>query len=215
VVYEQGLRVTGQDGREIVLRRVTVVLDKPTRNKDLEVHLLTNLPKAMRAGKIAMGYLSRWQIEAAFQKLTVALRCEPNTLGYPHAALFAFCLAVAMYNALRTVMAAVHRAHPKALAASAKTKRPRKLSFYYLADEIAGVWRGLQIAIASPLWIEAFGRKTPRQLAQILLWLARKVKPEQFLTNPYGPQRRRKRRPMTTRGGNVSTQRILLERNNA
>ena len=33
---------------------------------------------------------------------------------------------------------------------------------------------------------------------------------EEFLTNPYGPQQRTKRRrKMTTRGGNVSTHRIL------
>ena len=148
VVYEQGLRVTGRDGRKMVLRRVTVVLDKPTRDGDREIHLLTNMPKKMRAEKIAIGYLSRWQIEAAFQKLTIALRCEPNTLGYPDAALFAFCLAMVMYNALSTVMASLRRAHPKALAASEKTKRPPKFSFYYLADEIAGVWRGMEIAIA-------------------------------------------------------------------
>jgi hypothetical protein len=212
VVYEQGLRVTGRDGRQMVLRRVTVVLDKPTRDGDREIHLLTNLPKKLRADKIAVGYLSRWQIEAAFQKLTIALRCEPNTLGYPDAALFAFCLAMVMYNALSTVMACLRRAHPKALAESEKTKRPRKFSFYYLTDEIAGVWRGMAIAIASPLWTEAFARQTPRQMARTLLELARRVKPERFLTNPYGPQQRRKRRPMTTRGGHVSTQRILLER---
>ena len=35
---------------------------------------------------------------------------------------------------------------------------------------------------------------------------------EDFLTNPYGPQQRRKQRRMTTRGGNVSTHRILQER---
>ena len=170
------------------------------------------MPRKLRANKIAIGYLSRWQIEAAFQKLTIALRCEPNTLGYPDAALFAFCLAMVMYNALSTVTASLRRAHPKALTESEKTKRPRKFSFYYLADEIAGVWRGMEIAVAPALWTEAFARKTPRQMGRTLLALARTVKPERFLTNPYGPQRRRKRRPMTTRGGHVSTQRILLER---
>lgn len=211
VVYEQGLRVTGRDGRQMVLRRVTVVLDKPTRDGDSELHLLTNLPKKLRAGKIAMGYLSRWQIEAAFQKLTIALRCEPNTLGYPDAALFAFCLAMVMYNALSTVMAALRRAHPKALAPNKKTKAPRKFSFYYLADEIAGVWRGMEIAIPSPCWTETFAGQTPRQMARTLLALARTVKPERFLTNPYGPQRRRKRRTMTSRR-HVSTHQLLLER---
>jgi hypothetical protein len=210
-VYEQGLRITGRDRRQMVLRRITVILDQPTRDGDREIHLLTNMPKKLRADKIATGYLSRWQIEAAFQKLTVALRCEPNTLGYPDAALFAFCLAMVMYNALSTVLASLRCAHPKALAASQKTKRPRKFSFYYLTDEIAGVWRGMEIAIAPPLWTSAFARQTPRQMARILVALARAVKPERFLTNPYGPQQRRKRRLMTNQR-HVSTYRILLER---
>jgi hypothetical protein len=212
VVYQQRLRLTNRDGREMVVRRVTVVLDQPTRDGDREIHLLSNLPAKGRADKIATGYLSRWQIEAAFQKLTNVLRCEPNTLGYPDAALFAFCLAVVMYNALSTVIGALRRAHPKALAQSEKTKKPLKFSFYYLADEIAGVWRGMEIAIAPRLWTKAFARQTPRQMARTLLWLARRLKPKRFLTNPYGPQKRRKRRPMTTRGGHVSTQRILQQR---
>lgn len=214
VVYQQRLRLTNRDGREMVVRRVTVVLDQPTRNGDREIHLLANLPAKLCADKIAMGYLSRWQIEAAFQRLTTVLRCEPNTLGYPDAALFAFCLAVVMYNALSVVMASLRRAHPKALAQRDETKKPPKFSFYYLADEIGGVWRGMEIAIASPLWTKAFARQTPRQMARTLLWLARRLKPERFLTNPYRPQKRRKRRPMTSRR-HVSTQRILEQRTHA
>jgi DDE family transposase len=212
VVYEQRLRLTNRDGREMVVRRVSVVLDQPTRDGDREIHLLTNMPAKVRAGKITTGYLSRWQVESAFQKLTSVLRCEPNTLGYPDAALFAFCLAVVMYNSLRVVIASLRQAHPKVLARSDKTKKPRKFSFYYLADEIAGVWRGMEIAIAAPLWADAFAGKTPREMARTLLWLARKVESERFLTNPYGPQKRRKPKPMTTRGGHVSTQQILQQR---
>jgi hypothetical protein len=210
-VSEQCLRLTNRDGREMVVRRVTVVLDHPTRNGDQEIHLLTNLSAKVRAGKIATGYLSRWQIETAFQRLTTVLRCEPNTLGYPDAAIFAFCLAVVMYNVLSTVMPSLRRAHPKALAQRAKTTKPPKFSFYYLADEIAGVWRGMEIAIAPSLWVKTFARQTPRQMARTLLWLARKLKPERFLTNPYRPQKRRKRR-LTTSRCHVSTQQILEQR---
>jgi hypothetical protein len=215
VVYEQRLRITNRDGRQMVVRRVSVVLDEPTRDGDREIHLLTNLPAKLRGTKIALAYLCRWQIEAAFQKLTTVLHCEPNTLGYPDAALFAFCLAVVMYNALAVVLAALRRAHPKALAAKDPAKKSPKFSYYYLADEIAGVWRGMDIAIAPPHWAQAFADKTPRLMARLLLWLARRVHPQRFLTNPYGPQQRRKRRPMTTRGGHVSTQRILEQRTHA
>jgi hypothetical protein len=53
-VFEQTLRATAAEGEVLLLRRVTVVLDKPTRDGDVEIHLLTNLPvRSARAGVIA------------------------------------------------------------------------------------------------------------------------------------------------------------------
>ena len=43
-VFEQTLRATNDAGEVLFLRRVTVVLDKPTRDGDTELHLLTNVP---------------------------------------------------------------------------------------------------------------------------------------------------------------------------
>ena len=43
-VFEQGLRATNPEGEVLLLRRVTVILDKPTRDGDTEIHLLTDLP---------------------------------------------------------------------------------------------------------------------------------------------------------------------------
>jgi len=48
------------------------------------------------------------------------LRCELNTLGYPDAALFGFCMAVVMYNALSTVIAALRVTHPEVEAAASQ-----------------------------------------------------------------------------------------------
>ena len=140
-----------------------------------------------------------------------------------------FCLAVVMYNALSTVMAALRVAHPqvfeqaegKAPASPIPEQGPRRspaavpvkakprLSFYYLADEIAGVSRGMAIIISNEDWSAAFAQQSPQQLAAKLIWLARKTDLKQFLANPYRPQKRRKRRPMTTTGSHVSTYRIL------
>ena len=39
------------------------------------------------------------------------LRCELNTLGYPKAALFAFCVAVCSYNLLATIKGALRGVH--------------------------------------------------------------------------------------------------------
>lgn len=215
VVYEQGLCLTMADGEELTVRRVTLKLDEPTRDGDTELHLLTNLPKKVSATKVAETYASRWQIETAFAKLTTVLKCELNTLGYPEAALFGFCLAVVMYNAMSVVLAALRATHPAVAPTAGGTGTAKKeitFSFYYLADEISGVTRGMAIAIPAQHWTDAFAKLTPKQLANKLLWLARRADVEPFLTNPYGPQQRRKQRKMTTRGGNVSTHRILQKR---
>jgi hypothetical protein len=215
IVYEQDLRLTRADGTEITVRRVTLKLNEPTRDGDTELHLLTNLPKKVTACAVAEAYASRWQIETAFAKLTTVLKCELNTLGYPEAALFGFCLAVVMYNAMSVVLAALRAKHPRIAASAERSgtgKKKISFSFYYLADEISGVARGMAIAIPARHWTNAFAKLTPKQLAKKLLWLASRVNIEEFLTNPYGLQRRRKKRKMTTRGGNVSTHRILQTR---
>jgi hypothetical protein len=207
-VYEQQVRLPASQGGELEIRRITVKLLKPTRGKDLEIHVLTNLPAKVTAGKIANAYLSRWKIEAAFYKLTMVLRCELNTLGYPEAALFGFCLAVVMYNALSAVMAAIRVARPEVAAAAPKKQ---KLSFYYLADEIAGVWRGMALVIPASRWTKAFAHRTPAQMAKLLLWLACQGPIEPFLTHPARVKKRKKRR-IIQHGGHVSTYRILALR---
>jgi len=134
----------------MTVRRITIKLDKATLDGDKELHLLTNLPKKVSPQRIAEAYRTRWQIETAFAKLTVVLRSELNTLGYPDAALFGFCIAVVMYNALSTVIAALRVTHPEVEAGASQQTTPskrKKFSFYYLADEIAGVWRGMMISI--------------------------------------------------------------------
>ena len=44
-VFEQTIRASNDAGEILILRRITVVLDKPTRDGDREIHLLTNLPR--------------------------------------------------------------------------------------------------------------------------------------------------------------------------
>jgi hypothetical protein len=212
IACQQRLLVTHRDGRSMEVRQITIQLDAPTRSGDSEIHLLTNLPTRFDGCTIAMAYLSRWQIESAFQKLTQVLRCELNTLGYPPAALFGFCLAVVMYNALTTVIAALQTAHAPALKRRAKAGRALRFSFYYLADEIAGVWRGMALVIPSPKWTAAFAHQSPSQIAKTLLQIARKTPIDRFLVHRYGKKRRKKRRPMTTTGGHISTYRVLQQR---
>ena len=210
-VYEQKVQLADGDGRPVLVRRITVELAQPTRDKDLEIHVLSNLPAKVSGRKIADAYLARWTIEAAFYQLTMVLRCELNTLGYPDAALFGFCLAVVMYNALGTVMAALRVAHPEVAAPRRGTASKPKFSFYYLADEIAGVWRGMALVIPAPCWAKTFANRTPAQMAKLLVWLARQGRIDLFLTNPVRVKKRKKRR-IIQHGGHVSTYQILQQR---
>ena len=87
-----------------------MVLDKPTRDGDGEIHILTNLPKKVaRAKTVADLYRKRWTIETAFQELEATLNGEINTLGYPKAALFAFCVALVSYNLMSVIKAALRK----------------------------------------------------------------------------------------------------------
>ncbi len=212
VVYEQTLRLVDKNDRELVVRRVTVCLDEPTRDGDQEIHVLTNLPARVSGKKIASLYADRWQIEAAFRELATALRSEINTLGYPRAALFGFCLAVVSYNVLNVVRAALRTANNTADGDEAH----RVFSSYYLGEEIAGVYRGMMIAIPCEHWTETFGKLTSKQLAKKLLWLAIKVDFAAFYTNPYSatPTRPKKRLQRRQKGKHVSTYKLLQNRSN-
>lgn len=63
-VFEQTLRATNDAGEILLLRRITVVLDQPTRDGESELHILTNLPvRHARARVVAELYRRRWTIE--------------------------------------------------------------------------------------------------------------------------------------------------------
>lgn len=204
-LYEQPLGVTNRAGRTLSVRRVTIVPDQPTRFGDTEVHLLTNLPPSVTAARIAATYGNRWSIETAFMHLATVLRSEVKTLGYPDAALFAFGVGLLLYNSLAFLQAALRAAQPRKAGS-------RALSMYYLADEIAGVYRGMMIAVPAPHWRRAFARLTPEEFASTLLGIAKRVDLAPFFANP--PPRKTTPPPRQSgkRGNHVSTYKILQQR---
>jgi IS4 transposase len=202
VVYETPVLLEYPDGSTLALRQVTVRLDAPTRDGEEEVELLTNLPRRISGRRIARLYRARWSIEQAFGDLATCLRGEINTLGYPQAALLGFCLALATFNLLSTVKAAIRSVH----------KPDRPLSTYYLADEIAMAWLGMDVAIAPPHWRGAFGANTLPQLASLLRWLAKHAAVNRYLTNPWTPKKPQPKRESGKRGRHVATSRILQQR---
>ena len=104
-VSEQALLVRDPDCGEVMrVRRLTVQLTEPTRNGDTTLPILTNVPPhRASAAQLARVYGKRWSIETAFFEIITTWACDINTLGYPKAALFTFCLALLAYNAVSLI----------------------------------------------------------------------------------------------------------------
>ena len=204
-VFEQTIRVAHEDGEILFLRRITVVLDRPTRDGDTEIHILTNLPaRDARAKAIAELYRKRWTIETAFAELEATLRGEVETLGYPKAALFAFCIALVSYNLLSVVKAALRSVHGAKVVTEG-------VSGYYLADEVAGTYRGMMIAIPEDEW-GVFHDLSPVELGQVLQDLARNVRLSEFRKQPRGPKKPQPKRRIEGQQNHVSTAKLLKVR---
>src|SRR3954452_17933889 len=204
-VFEQTIRATDDAGEILFLRRVTVLLDQPTRDGDTELHLLTNVPaKDARAKVIADLYRRRWTIETAFQELEATLHSEINTLGYPKAALFAFCVALVAYDVLSTLKAALRSVH-------GEEKVAEEVSGYYVADEIQMTHRGMMIAIPEDEWA-VFHDLPPVELAEVLVRLARAVALPKFRKHPRGPKKPRPKMQSGAKIKHVATAKILNAR---
>ena len=204
-VFEQTIQTTNDAGEVLFLRRVTVVLDKPTRDGDTEIHVLTNLPREdASAPVIAELYRKRWTIETAFQELEETLQSEINTLGYPKAALFAFCVALVAYNIMSTVKAALRCVHGAAVVDT-------EFSTYDLAEEVAATHRGMMIAIPEDEWV-VFQRMSPRELSPVLKQLAAAVRLSEYRKQPRGPKKPRPKRTSGAKARHVSTAKLLMRR---
>ena len=167
-VSEQLVGICREGEQQLSARLVRVRLKQKTEDGDTEVWIVTNLPAAVAdAAKVSQLYLKRWKIEAVFGELTVALNCEVNTLGYPKAALFGFCVAVAAYNVLAVVKGALR-------AVAGEEKVQEEVSGYYLALEWACVCTGMMIALPAEEW-RVFGEMSAKELAECLRKWAEQV----------------------------------------
>ena len=204
-VFEQTIRATNDAGEVLILRRVTVLLDQPTRDGETELHLVTDVPaKDAGAKVIAELYRRRWTIETAFQELEATLHGEVNTLGYPKAALFAFCVALVAYNVLSTIKAALRSVH-------GDEKIAEEVSGYYIADEIQMTRRGMMIAIPEDEWVE-FHDLPPVELANVLVRLARSVSLPKLRKHPHGPKKPKPKKQSGAKIKHVATAKILEAR---
>jgi IS4 transposase len=205
-VYEQPLLIRDPDGGETMrVRRITVKLIEPTRNGDTTLHILTNVPpQRAAAAQLARVYGKRWSIETAFFEITTTLSCEINTLGYPKAALFTFCLALLAYTAVSLIKAALRCAH-------GRQKVNEEVSSYYLALEIGRAYDGMMIAIPAPHWT-FFRALSDKEFANALQELASSVNLARYQKHPRGPKKKPPERTAYQNGKHVSTAKLLAQR---
>jgi len=203
-VYEQAMQVTDEEGNTRVFRRITVRLNEPTRDGDTEIHIVSNLPQRVGAIHIAELYRDRWQIETAFQEVAENLEGEINTLGYPRAALFGFCMALVTYNLLSVVRAAFQAVHGEEAA--------RWLSTYYMANEVARIRDGMSVILEGTFWSNTFAKLTPTQMAHELKRLARNIDLSRYKKAKWTPKKKKQEKSKRRDAPNhVSTARVLKE----
>jgi len=189
-----------ESGQVTQIRRITIRLKTPTRDGDQEIHLLSNLPANVSAVKIAELYRKRWTLEQAFNELTTHLRCELNTLGYPKAALFAFCVAVCSYNLLAAVKGALRGAHGEETVET-------QVSNYFLTSEINETYRGMMVALPPPKW-RVFQTMPAVELVKHLCRWAQAADLSKYPKSSRGPKKPRPKRP-NAQFQHVSTAKLL------
>lgn len=203
-VWEQSVRLTLNQTLTLRLRRVVIRLNQPTRDGATEIAILTNLPeREAGALKIASLYQKRWRVERLFQVLDQCFRGEINTLAYPRAALFGFCMALICYNLLAILKAAMRTVH-------GADKIEAGISHYYLADEIRRVHDGMMIAIPTNQW-QPLAQLDPPDTAQLLKHLAACMALSKFRSHPRGEKKKKTKPKYDKQKPHVSTARLLAE----
>lgn len=202
-ICEQAVCLTDPaTGETLHARRITIVLEKPTSNGETELHILTNLSsKTADAVRIAELYADRWTIETAFQQVTDDLRCEINTLGYPKAALFGFCIACVAYNAVSVVKGAIR-------AVQGKRYVKEELSMYYLTLEVAQITGGMMIAVPAEHW-DVFRTMSCAKFADTLVALAHHLDPCKYIKHKRSPKTKQPKKISGKQNHHISTARIL------
>ena len=203
VLYERKLWLEDEEGNELIVRQIELVLDKPTVDGEKTIRLLTNLPVKVRAAKVAELYRERWTIEKLFHSMTKLLRCELNTLAYPKAALFGFCVALAAHNVLATVKAALRATHKKVAV-------DEQLSDFYVAEELAGTYRGMMIALPETEW-RHLAEMSDRDFVAWLVSVAKRVRLDRYAKSRRGPKKPRPRRTRYSKAKHVATSRLMAD----
>ena len=159
----------------------------------------------MKLTSCLWGYYG-WHTEGMFQVITDIFACELNTLGYPRAALFVFCIAVVAFNILSTLKAALKSVHGAG-------KIEAGLSDFYVVEEVQATFRGMMIALPAPLW-KPFEQMSVEQFALTLKQWAATVNLKRFASSPRGPKKPITKNKYDPKHPHVSTARLLKQKKN-
>jgi hypothetical protein len=201
---EQRVHLRAEEGKPVKLRRVTIVLDQPTRDGDTEIHILTNLPAKVPAHQVAAIYRKRWTIEGLFFEVSQTLSCEIDTLCYPKAALFAFCLGLLASNAVALLKAALRAEHGEEVVS-------QELSAYYVTLEIRQTYTGMMVAIPAKHW-QIFRTLSDAEIARVLRTIAGHVSLRRYRKTPRGPKKPQPKRRRYRNGEHISTAKAIADR---
>jgi len=202
-VFEQSVQIVLNNSLKIILRRIVVELWQPTRDGHTELSILSTLPRDVSAIEVAALYRQRWSIERLFQVLDQCFQGEINTLAYPRAALFSFCMALVCYNVLAVLRAAMGNVH-------GPDKVEAGISSYYLADEIRRVYDGMMIAIPPQKW-QPLGALEREQTAALLTDLATQMDLAKYQSHPRGKKKKTPKPKHQKNAPHVSTARLLAQ----
>ena len=167
---------------------------------------MTNLSaKKVSARQLAEIYRKRWTIEGLFFEVSQTLSCEINTLCYPKAALFAFCLGLLASHAVALLKAALRAEH-------GEQKVLEEVSSYYLVLEIRQTYQGMMVAIPARCW-EVFATMSDGELAAALREMAGHVSLRRYRKTRRGPKKPPPQRRRYKNGEHIATSRVIAGRN--
>jgi hypothetical protein len=132
------------------------------------------------------------------------LAAEINTLAYPKAALFCFCVGLVAYNVFSVLKGALRAAHGQATVTE-------KVSAYYVAHEVSRTYAGMMIAIPDEAWT-TFAEMTASEFARVLKDLAKRVNLETLQKHTRGPKKPVIKKPINKKQPHVATARLLKAR---
>lgn len=198
-IFESSAQVGTRRYRVIRIQRKV-----PTRDGDTEIRVLTNLPEnGATAEQVAESYRLRWTIEATFLELTRSVIGELPGLGHPHAALFAFSLALCACNAVRVA--------ERALELSQGAAHPgESVSSYFVVNELVAAYDGIEVMFPEQVW-EQMSLMSPSEMGVWLLRIASTAEWSKYRKSKRGEKTPQAKIPGKKGSPHISTYRMLEE----